>query len=130
MKNPTIILVNEMKAHFESIMDVIESQNLTSEVYYAQEIEEAIEMIPEKGTCLIVTESCVPSEKNLKEAEGVKVLLREGKKKNSECKFLLYSLDPRDLNLGEFESYIDSADEESLGNLLTVIAKFCGKQLR
>ena len=130
MENPTVILVNGMKTYFEAIMDVIESQLLTDKAEYAQKIEQAIELIPEKGKCLIVTESLIPSRESDGRGGSVKMLLREGKKKNPECKFVLYSFSHYDLDLRDFEKYINFADRGGYEDLICFITEFCGKECK
>lgn len=125
----TIILVNESRMAFEPIMDVIEEQRLTENAFYTQKAEEALNHIPENGSCLVITESLVPNNKG-KGTDGVRYLLSEGKKKNPECQFILYTADAHDLETKEFHLVIYSNKRGEYQRLLDGIANFCNQKLR
>ena len=131
MSNTTKVLVcNTSRMHAEPLLDRIEAQ-ISTDVTYCENAERALELVPTKGPCIIVTESIIPSAQNLgpSNTEGTLWLLKESKKKNPACKVILYSVYLADISsedLKGFDYHDNSMRESSYQALFNKLRSMTG----
>ena len=120
-----IILFSNSKMDFEAIVDRLEYQNPSDQIFYGTNSEEASELISEKEPCIVITNALIPSKYNTNKdrSVGVKFILRRCRK-NSNCRVILYSLDFGDLKLTKFDCYLNSRLSGSYEDLFKKIEEY------
>ena len=114
--------------YFQALQDRIEAEKLTTDILYFNYPDEALAAVPEEGPCIIVMESLLPDSFNLNSdhrEESARVFAQKSKEKNPNCKRILYSVEPFDLQPKEFDCFMRSLHKNSLYDLMKKLKEYC-----
>ena len=125
MNNVRIILLNNDQMSFRPIGYGIEDNKISEDVIALRFAEEALKAVPASGKAIVVTESIIMSEKSHEKIDGpTRQFAEECRKKNPDCKIILYTVEPFDLTADMFDSYIPSSPTDSYEQLLNTIKEY------
>ena len=121
---PFVIIAAQSPWRFAPIKERLELENLIDKAVLLAIAEEVIRAIPKTGPCLIIADSAIGHEGNEAHKEvstGTRIIIRECKKRNPECKIMLLTVEPFDLKPEEFDFYVNSLDRNSLEKVLAIV---------
>ncbi|MBP6912882.1 MAG: hypothetical protein KBB86_03025 [Candidatus Pacebacteria bacterium] len=124
---PFVIIASQSWWYYDPIKERLEYEGLIGGSISLGVAEEVLRAIPEKGPCLIIVDSPVGHEGNEDHkgvSTGTRIIIRECKKKNSDCKIMLLTVEPFDLKPEEFDFYVNSLERNSLEKVLSIVKNF------
>ncbi len=115
----SIFLCPAERLHWIPIMDRLAHEQPTFPRHMHRVADKVLDMIPEKGPCIVITDSLVSG--TMKDAAEFARLCRE---RNALCRVILYTGESYDLNPKDFDCHINAFDSEGYDELFKKIAEY------
>lgn len=111
-----IILVSNDARLFETILKLIQTMNivLPDEIVRVAYCDEALNTLPEKGSCILITDSYNAFPQHPDKTTSVVEMAEAAHQKNPECKVVLSAFDYWDIEEKPFDMLLDLKEKESI----------------
>lgn len=119
METIKVIFCNESRLFWQAIEDRLISGSYNTSVLKVVSVKGAVNAIPEKGKCIVLTESVLLGE------EEVSSLPFMCKAKNPDSVVVLYTGETYGMDVSSFDNYINSYGKNSYNELFSVFKKHC-----